>query len=111
VDVQSEKYVEGLVEWIEPLCLDPKCPLPFLYESTGVVTYFRDLRDPDSRSRKVFAFHKLETLRDWLKEFDILRQRLRDLPPLEKSTLRDCQFNVIQNLEKSLKDQRPRALI
>ena len=111
VDVQSEKYVEGLVEWVEPLCLDPDCPIPFLYESTGVVTYFRDLRDPDSRSRKVFAFHRPETLHDWLKESDTLRQRLRALPILEKSSLRDCQFDAILNLEKSLKDQRPRSLI
>jgi type I restriction enzyme R subunit len=111
VDVQSEKYVEGVVGWIEPLCMDPDYPIPFLYESTGVVTYFRDLRDPDSRSRKVFAFHRPETLRDWLKESDTLRGRLRGLPPLEKRSLRDCQFDAILNLEQSLKDQRPRALI
>ena len=111
VDVQSEKYVEGLVGWIEPLCVDPDFPIPFLYESTGVVTYFRDLRDPDSRSRKVFAFHRPETLRDWLKEPDTLRERIRSMPPLEKSSLRDCQFDAILNLEKSLSDQRPRALI
>ena len=97
VDYQSEKYVEGLVGWIEPLCLDPDYPIPFLYEST-VVTNFRDLRDPDSRSRKVFAFHRPETLRDWLKESDTLRERIRSMPPLEKGTLRDCQFDAILNL-------------
>ena len=111
VDYQSEKYVEGLVGWIESLCLDPDYPIPFLYESTGVVTYFRDLRDPDSRSRKVFAFQRPETLRDWLKEPDTLRERIRSMPPLEKGFLRDCQFDAILNLEKSLSDQRPRALI
>jgi len=111
VDYQSEKYVEGLVEWIEPLCLDPKYPIPFLYESTGVITYFRDLRDPASRSRRVFAFHRPETLRDWLKESDTLRGHIRRMPPLNKGSLRDCQFNAILNLEQSLRDQRPRALI
>ena len=111
VDYQSEKYVEGLVEWIEPLCSDPRYPIPFLYESTGVVTYFRDLRDPDSRSRRVFAFHRPETFRDWLKEPDTLRGRIRRMPPLSKGALRDCQFNAILNLEQSLCNQRPRALI
>jgi len=111
VDYQSEKYVEGLVGWIEPLCLDPDYPIPFLYESTGAINFFRDLRDPDSRSRRVFAFHRPETLRDWLKERDTLRGRFRKMPPLKKGSLRDCQFGAIQNLEQSLRSQRPRALI
>jgi len=33
-------------------------PLPFTYETTGIETNFRDLRDPDSRSRPIFAFHR-----------------------------------------------------
>ena len=111
VDFQSEKYVDGLVDWIEPLCLDNNIPLPFLYESTGVVTYFRDLRDPDSRSRKVFAFHRPETLRDWLKEPDTLRSRIRHMSTLERGSLRECQYDAIRNLELSLSDQRPRALV
>ena len=107
VDYQSEKYVRGLPNYVEPA----QVPIPFLYESTGVVTYFRDLRDPDSRSRRVFAFYRPETFRDWLKEQDTLRGRLRRLPPLEKGNLRDCQFTAINNLEHSFVDQRPRAII
>jgi hypothetical protein len=41
-------------------------PLPFNYESTGIETRFVDLRDPDYRSRRVFHFHRPETLREWL---------------------------------------------
>ncbi len=41
-------------------------PLPFAYESTGVETFFRDLRDPEPRSRRVFAFHQPETIKEWL---------------------------------------------
>ena len=107
VDYQSEKYVEGLPDYIKPAYN----PIPFIYETTGVVTYFRDLRDPDSRSRRVFSFHKPETIMNWLKEPDTLRGRLRSMPPLEKGRLRDCQFDAIKNLETSLADQRPRALI
>ena len=39
-----------------------QAPLPILYESTGVETYFRDERDPEPRSRRVFSFHQPRTL-------------------------------------------------
>ena len=43
-------------------------------------TFFRDDRDPEPRSRRVFAFHRPETLADWLAQPDTLRARLRDMP-------------------------------
>ncbi|MHA1972573.1 MAG: type I restriction endonuclease subunit R [Candidatus Hodarchaeales archaeon] len=107
VDWQIEKYVNGLPEWIQ--LADES--IPFLYATTGKVTYFRDQRDPDSRSRRIFAYHKPETLRDWLKETDTLRSRLQQLPPLDLGTLRDCQFEAINNLEQSFAMNRPKALI
>ena len=45
-----------------------KEPLPFIYESTGVVTRFRDIRDPKPRGRNVFSFFRPETLAKWLKK-------------------------------------------
>jgi type I restriction enzyme R subunit len=87
-------------------------PLPLSYESTGVETYFRDLRDPDSRSRRVFAFHKPETISNWLSEPNTLRARLgSSMSPLVINGLRDCQFQAITNLERSLAESRPRSLI
>lgn len=86
-------------------------PLPFSYESTGVETYFRDLRDPDSRSRLVFAFHKPETLQEWLTEEETLRARLKKMPPLVEGNLYQCQIEAIKNLETSFALSRPRALI
>jgi len=86
-------------------------PLPFGYESTGAETFFRDLRDPDSRSRRVFAFHRPETLGEWLREADTLRGRLKGLPVLPREGLRECQFNAISGLERSFGEGRPRALI
>jgi type I restriction enzyme R subunit len=86
-------------------------PPPFGYESTGIETYFRDLRDPDPRSRRVFSFHKPETLKEWLSQEDTLRARLKNLPPLTTDGLRDCQIEAITNLEKSFGQARPRALI
>jgi len=84
---------------------------PFSYETTGTETFFRDLKDPDPRSRRIFAFHQPKTLNDWLSEEDTLRDRLKGLPPLIKTGLRDCQIEAIENLEKSFADSRPKALI
>ncbi len=88
-------------------------PLPFLYESTGVETLFRDQRDPEPRSRRVFAFHRPETLAEWAAEFDTLRARLRAMPaahPLATNGMRDCQIEAVTGLEKSFVEDRPRAL-
>lgn len=107
VEIQSSKYMlktqEHLARWSDQLI--------FGYESTGSETLFRDTRDPKPRSRRVFAFHKPETLHRWLKEGDTLRQRLRHMPPLDKAGLRDCQIDAVQGLEASLANDDSRALI
>lgn len=107
VSVQTLKYTTGLPGFVR-VCCDP---LPFCYESTGVETFFRDLRDPDSRSRRVFSFHRPETLREWITEETTLRDRLRDMPPLVTEGLRECQVEAITGLEQSLAENRPRALV
>ena len=61
-ELQVSKYSVGLPDKLRA----PVKPLPFLYESTGVETFFRNGLDPDPRSRRVFAFHKPETLSKWL---------------------------------------------
>ena len=107
VSEQTEKYLTGVP-------VDLPCrrkPLPFGYESTGIETFFRDLRDPDSRSRRVSAFHKPETLLQGIRQQQTLRYNLETLPLLEKQGLRDCQIEAITNLEKSFAADRPRALI
>ena len=103
---QSKKYLEAL----ENLPHSQK-PLPFAYESTGVETFFRDIRDPEPRSRGVFAFHRPEMLQEWLSQQDTLRARLRKMPPLITEGLRPCQVDGIKNLEKSFAEARPKALI
>ncbi len=107
VEDQTVKYVLSIPESLPKL---PSSPF-FAYESTGVETYFRDLRETDFRSRRIFAFHQPKSLNDWLTEGDTLRDRLKGLPPLIKPGLRDCQIEAIENLEKSFADSRPRALI
>lgn len=113
VEEQTEGYASARLKWI-----NNDEPLPFLYESTGVITRFTDRRDPKPRSREVFTFHRPETLKEWLEQGESLRTRLNRVPPLNPEKLparelglRDCQETAISNLEASFKEDRPMALI
>jgi len=105
VEEQSKGYATAKLKYLN------NDPLPFVYESTGVITRFRDFRDPKPRGRKVFSFHRPETMESWLKEKETLRGRLQDMPTLLKEGLRPAQIVAIENLEQSFKNNRPRALI
>ncbi len=105
---QSQTYLSSISrlnsEWLPA----------FAYESTGIETFFRDLRDPDTRSRRVFSFHRPETLANWYASQDTLRKHLRTMSiehPLNLDRLRDCQVQAIKNVERSFADGRPRSLI
>jgi type I restriction enzyme R subunit len=104
---QSASYLVGLPDNIPHVQL----PLPFAYESNGVEVYFRNERDPQPRSRRVFSFHQPTTLADWAKETVSLRARMQQLPPLNISGLWTAQREAIINLECSLAEDKPRALI
>ena len=113
VELQTESYASARLKWV-----NNQQPLPFLYESTGIITRFTDARDPKPRSREVFSFHRPETLKEWLAQGDSLRARLQHIPllnpnhlPARELHLRDCQETAITNLEASFKSDRPRALI
>ncbi|AZI43434.1 restriction endonuclease subunit R [Deinococcus psychrotolerans] len=107
VSEQTDKYSTGLPEHIKKYAE----PLPFAYEANGHEVRFRDRRDPESRSRGVFAFHQPDTLGGWFKQANTLRERLRHFLPLSHKGLRDAQFEAITHLEESFGADRPRALI
>jgi type I restriction enzyme, R subunit len=113
VEHQSGKYVEGLPEWMQP----PIYPLPFIYESTGTETRFTNGYDPEARSRRVFSFHRPETLVEWSRQivadhgFPTFRGRLKALPPLDERGLWGKQAEAIRNVEHSLAEDHPRSLI
>src|SRR5881392_3154236 len=75
VEEQSGKYGKGLLDiypkWREPL--------PFAYESTGVETQFTNQLDPSPKSRNVFAFHRPETLLEYLEPDHQLNNRLANI--------------------------------
>jgi type I restriction enzyme R subunit len=103
---QVEEYAKAKLKLIE------NQPLPFLYLSTGAITRFTDTRDPHSRYREVFTFHRPETLAKWIRKDKSLRKRMsEDFPALDSSGLRDCQVDAINNLETSFKKNKPKALV
>ena len=106
VEEQSGGYATSKLKW-----QNNREPLPFVYESTGVVTRFTDIRDPKPRSREVFSFPRPARIRDWRNQSASLRARLQGFPDLDPTGLRACQISAIEKLEASFKDDRPRALI
>lgn len=105
VEEQSKEYANAKLKYLK------NDPLSFVYESTGIVTRFTDFRDQKPRGRNVFSFHKPSTIAEWLKKEKSLRGRLQDLPTLDPAGLRPAQIVAIENLEKSFKNNRPKALI
>ena len=107
VETQSSKYTNGLPKDLPHFRL----PLPFAYESTGEMTRFTNSLEPDARSREVFSFHRPEELLRLVTKDEQLRALLREMPPLDAGNLWRVQIGSITNLEKSLAENRPRALI
>jgi type I restriction enzyme R subunit len=105
VEEQSTGYATSKLKYLN------NDPLPFVYESTGILTHFTDYRDPKPRAREVFTFHRPETFERWLMIGRSLRDRILDIPALSPDNLRDCQITAITNLEESFRDNRPKALI
>jgi type I restriction enzyme, R subunit len=130
VETQSDKYTKGLPARLP--CWHN--PLPFAYQSTGIETRFTNGLDPSPRSRPVFAFHQPKLLAEWLAYLTpsprlrgegggeghathaaqppaTFLARLQSMPPLKEEGLWPAQITAIKNLEHSLKENRPRALI
>ena len=131
VEEQGEKYTEGLPDELDAH-IDP---LPFCYLSTGAITKFWNNLDPHPRSRRIFQFHQPATLAEWLRADTLdawvkslqpkgglftaaedtrpssLRSRIQTLPPVHIPNLWPNKITAITNLEQSLKEDRPRALI
>ncbi len=109
VETQSAKYAGALPPGIPA----HGNPLPFSYESTGAVTQFTNLLEPDARSREVFTFHRPDELLRLalLRSEEQVRNKLKNLPPLGPSQLWPVQRRAIENLEQALAKNSPRSLI
>lgn len=122
VEVQSAKYSEGLPGTLPAW----ERPLPFAFESTGVETRFTNGMDPEPRSRRVFSFYTpaglakvlelaepemvAEARPDYGNRGRTFLARMQNIPEL-KDDLWPPKDTAIANLEQSLRENRPRALV
>lgn len=112
VDVSSNKVCEQAIRYTRYV---PPCyqaygrPLPFIYQSNGETTFFRDCRDEESELEDMNRIH---TPKEMVKMLGI-DDPYAGLPSLEskKKALRDCQYEAITELENSFRSGQNRALI
>ncbi|MCR4640206.1 DEAD/DEAH box helicase family protein [Ruminococcus sp.] len=106
VEGQSSRYANSTFKWI-------KCDykIRFAYESTDKLTRFTDYNDEKYRSRTVFSFHRPETLASLIRRNDTIRNNMKHFPEFDGTGFRDCQIVAIKNLDNSLTENKPRALV
>lgn len=106
VETQSARYANSTFKWVKN---DYK--IRFAYEATNKLTRFTDYNDLKYRSRKIFSFHRPETLQLLLKQPNTIRNNLKNLPALKTEGFRKCQITAINNLDESFANNRPKALV
>lgn len=81
---QAARYIAGAPAHL----LREDGQVRFEYVASGTETLFRDHADPDPASRRIFAFHRPETLDRWIKQPAPLRRRLQAMPAIVPDGLR-----------------------
>lgn len=106
VEGQSARYATSTFKWIQQ-----EYRIRFAYEATDKIVRFTDYDDVKYRSRKVFSFHRPETLSALLKANDTIRNNMKSFPKLDETGFRKCQVTAIKNLDVSFAENRPKALV
>ncbi len=106
VEEQSARYATSTFKWVKW-----QYSIRFAYEATDKLIRFTDYRDIKFRSRSVFSFHRPETLQALLAQPDTVRNNMKRFPPLDTTGFRKCQVEAIWNLDASLAQNRPKALV
>ena len=106
VERQSHRYANSVLKYVST-----DYEIRFAYEATGEITRFTDYHDAKYRSRRVFSFHRPETLRALQEAPDTIRNNMKHFPPFDTAGFRACQITAIQNLDASFAESRPKALV
>jgi type I restriction enzyme R subunit len=106
VEAQSARYAHSTFKWI-----NYEYSIRFAYEATDELTRFTDYKDVNYRSRNVFNFHQPKTLQKLLVTSDTIRNHMKHFPALNTEGFRKCQIAAINNLDISLSENRPKALV
>lgn len=106
VEGQSARYANSTFKWVQQ-----EYRIRFAYEATDMLVRFTDYDDIKYRSRSVFSFHRPETLKALIAAPDTIRNNMKHFPGFDETGFRKCQIKVINNLDKSFADNRPKALV
>jgi type I restriction enzyme R subunit len=105
---QAQRYARGLTD--SPFDFNGY-HVPFVYSTNGSKFFFQDLRERNSRSREVAAFHAPSALREMLaRDSSSSIHWLRETPN-EIASLRPYQRAAIQALEGAMLDGKRKMLV
>ena len=110
IDVASDRVCEQAIRYTRyapSYYQSYERPLPFIYQSNGNTTLFRDCRDEDSDYEELNRIHTPKEIAKMLG----IEDPYAGLPTLKKKGLRDCQYDAITELESSFRTGQNRALI
>jgi type I restriction enzyme R subunit len=105
---QAERYARGLRNSRENF---DGFRAPFIYSTNGEVIWFRDVRHPLNRSRRVVDFHTPSALREMLdRDFDAASARLLATPN-DNPRLRPYQRDANAAVEQAIAARRRHMLV
>ena len=76
--------------------------VPFIYSTNGEITWFQDLRRPNSRSRQVAVFHTPAAIQEMLDKDTNGSEDWLHTHPVNHPKLRPYQKDAIQSVEQAL---------
>jgi type I restriction enzyme, R subunit len=112
VEWQSSMYADGLTptQQLQAVTVDGR--LPFVFEASGSETHFTNGYDPQPRARQLSAFPQPATLARTVRDAaedpraPTWRAKVRQLPKLDETGMRQAQVDAIHGIERSLAEQR-----
>lgn len=118
VHAQAMRYAESLTAAQKLNAVTVNNRLPFVYEASSTEVYFTNHFEPESRSRRIFNFHKPESLAAFIRDDQAApgnstwRSKVHHLPNTDDYDLRPASRRSVLAIEKSLqKNQHSRSLV
>lgn len=118
VHAQAMRYAESLTAAQQLNAVLVNNRLPFVYEASSTEVYFTNHFEPDSRSRRIFNFHRPSALAAFIRDDQASpgnstwRSKVHHMPDTDGYDLRPASRRSILAIEQSLQNnQHSRSLV
>lgn len=118
VHAQAMRYAESLTAAQKLNAVTVNDRLPFVYEASSTEVYFTNHFEPHSRSRRIFNFHKPESLAAFIRDDHAApgnstwRSKVHHIPNTDDYDLRPASRRSVLAIEESLQNnQHSRSLV